>query len=178
MRRWRWAICHRLSPRRTVAYSPRCAASGCRCAQLRCRSFPTPTNARRFANPDHRGFLMTTFYTSDHEWLQIDGDVATIGVTDYAQSQLGDVVFVELPKVGRTLKKAEAAAVVESVKAASDVYAPVTGEVVEINQAVVDEPALVNTDAGGKAWFFKMKIADKSELGGLMDEAAYAKLTA
>ena len=114
-----------------------------------------------------------TLYTSDHEWLNIDGDVATIGITDYAQAQLGDVVFVDLPKVGRSLKKAEAAAVVESVKAASDVYAPVTGEVVEVNQAIIDEPALVNSDAAGKAWFFKIKIADKSELGGLMDEAAY-----
>ena len=121
---------------------------------------------------------MTTLYTSDHEWLQIEGDVATIGITDYAQSQLGDVVFVELPKLGRSLKKAEAAAVVESVKAASDVYAPITGEVVEINEVLAADPALVNSDAGGKAWFFKLRIADRSELGGLMDEAAYAKHTA
>ncbi|UFZ04589.1 glycine cleavage system protein GcvH [Bradyrhizobium ontarionense] len=121
---------------------------------------------------------MTTLYTSDHEWLSIDGDTATIGITDYAQAQLGDVVFVELPQVGRSLKKAEAAAVVESVKAASDVYAPITGEVVEVNQAIVDEPALVNTDASGKAWFFKLKVADKGELGGLMDEAAYKAHTA
>ena len=116
---------------------------------------------------------MTTLFTSDHEWLQIEGDVATIGITDYAQSQLGDVVFVELPKVGRTLKKAEAAAVVESVKAASDVYAPVSGDVVEVNQAITEEPALVNSDAAGRAWFFKIRMTDKSELGGLMDEAAY-----
>jgi glycine cleavage system H protein len=122
--------------------------------------------------------MTTTLYTSDHEWLGIDGDVATIGITDYAQAQLGDVVFVELPKIGRALKKAEAAAVVESVKAASDVYAPISGEVVEVNQSIVDEPALVNTDAAGKAWFFRMKIADKSELGGLMDEAAYKAHTA
>jgi glycine cleavage system H protein len=121
---------------------------------------------------------MTTLFTSDHEWLRIEGDVATIGVTDYAQSQLGDVVFVELPKVGRSLKKAEAAAVVESVKAASDVYAPISGEVLEVNEALAGEPALVNSDAGGKAWFFKLKIADKSELGGLMDEAAYTAHTA
>jgi glycine cleavage system H protein len=121
---------------------------------------------------------MTTLFTDDHEWLKIEGDIATIGVTDYAQSQLGDVVFVELPKVGRSLNKAEAAAVVESVKAASDVYAPITGEVVEVNEAVAAEPALVNSDAGGKAWLFKLKIADKSELDGLMDEAAYAKHTA
>jgi glycine cleavage system H protein len=117
----------------------------------------------------------TTLYTADHEWLRIEGDVATIGVTDYAQSQLGDVVFVELPKVGRTLKKTEAAAVVESVKAASDVYAPISGEVLAINDELVTEPALINSDAAGKAWFFKLKIADKSELGGLMDEAAYQK---
>ena len=122
--------------------------------------------------------MTTTHYTSDHEWLAIDGDVATVGITDYAQSQLGDVVFVELPKVGRSLKKAEAAAVVESVKAASDVYAPVTGEVLETNDALAAEPALVNSDAQGKAWFFKVRMADKSELGGLMDEAAYKAHTA
>src|SRR5215471_8350341 len=122
--------------------------------------------------------MTTLLYTSDHEWLNIEGDVATVGITDYAQQQLGDVVFVELPKVGRTLKKAEAAAVVESVKAASDVYAPISGDVLEVNQAVVDEPALVNSDAAGKAWFFKIRIADKSELGGLMDEAAYKAHTA
>jgi glycine cleavage system H protein len=122
--------------------------------------------------------MTTTLYTTDHEWLAIDGDVATVGITDYAQSQLGDVVFIELPKVGRSLKKAEAAAVVESVKAASDVYAPVTGEVLETNDALAAEPALVNSDAQSKAWFFKIKIADKSELGGLMDEAAYKAHTA
>jgi glycine cleavage system H protein len=121
---------------------------------------------------------MTTLYTSDHEWLRIEGDVATVGITEYAQTQLGDVVFVELPKVGRTLAKAEAAAVVESVKAASDVYAPISGEVIEVNDAVTAEPSLVNSDAADKAWFFKLKIANKGELGGLMDEAAYAKHTA
>ncbi|MEW6769162.1 MAG: glycine cleavage system protein GcvH [Pseudomonadota bacterium] len=121
---------------------------------------------------------MTTLFTTDHEWLKIDGDVATVGVTDYAQSQLGDVVFVDLPKAGRALKKGEAAAVVESVKAASDVYAPITGEVVAVNDALAAEPALVNSDAGGKAWFFKVKIADKKELDGLMDEAAYKAHTA
>jgi glycine cleavage system H protein len=122
--------------------------------------------------------MTTTLYTSDHEWLAIDGDVATVGITDYAQSQLGDVVFVELPKLGRVLKKAEAAAVVESVKAASDVYAPVSGEVLETNPELASEPAVVNSDAQGKAWFFKIKMADKSELGGLMDEAAYKAHTA
>src|SRR5436853_451115 len=108
--------------------------------------------------------IMTTLFTPDHEWLRIEGDVATIGVTDYAQSQLGDVVFVELPKIGRSLKKAEAAAVVESVKAASDVYAPISGEVVEVNEALAAEPALVNSDAGGKAWFFTLRIADISAM--------------
>jgi glycine cleavage system H protein len=121
---------------------------------------------------------MTILYTEDHEWLDINGDIVTVGITDYAQSQLGDVVFVELPKVGRALKKAEAAAVVESVKAASDVYAPITGEVVEINDALAAEPALVNSDADGKAWFFKLKLADKSELDGLMDADAYKAHTA
>jgi glycine cleavage system H protein len=121
---------------------------------------------------------MTTLFTSDHEWLRIEGDVATIGITDYAQTQLGDVVFVELPKVGRSLKKAEAAAVVESVKAASDVYAPISGEVLEVNGALVEQPALVNSGATGKAWLFKLKISDKSELDGLMDEAAYKAHTA
>ena len=117
-------------------------------------------------------------YTKEHEWIRISGDTGTVGITDHAQSELGDVVFVELPKVGRSLKKAEAAAVVESVKAASDVYAPITGEVLEVNEALAAEPALVNSDAAGKAWFFKLKIADKSELGGLMDEAAYKAHTA
>ena len=117
-------------------------------------------------------------FSKEHEWIRVDGAVGTVGITEYAQEQLGDVVFVELPKVGRSLKKAEAAAVVESVKAASDVYAPISGEVLEVNDAIEAEPALVNSDAGGKAWFFKLKIADKGELGGLMDEAAYKAHTA
>src|ERR1700722_9268373 len=167
MRQSRWAICRRRRPPSAVPCSPKSAASACRCASPPCLSLPTPINAE--------GFVMTTLYTADHEWLRIEGDVATIGVTDYAQSQLGDVVFVELPKVGRTLKKAEAAAVVESVKAASDVYAPISGEVLEVNADLASEPALVNSDAADKAWFFKLKIADRSELGGLMDEAAYQK---
>jgi glycine cleavage system H protein len=116
---------------------------------------------------------MTTLFTADHEWLKIDGDVATVGITDYAQTQLGDVVFVELPKVGRQLKKAETAAVVESVKAASDVYAPLSGEIMESNEALSADPSLVNSDPAGAAWFFKIKIANRSELDGLMDEAAY-----
>ena len=121
---------------------------------------------------------MTTLFTDDHEWLQIDGDIATVGITDFAQTQLGDVVFVELPKIGRALKKAEPAATVESVKAASDVYAPISGEVVAINDAVAADPSLVNSDPGKAGWFFKVKIADKGELSGLMDEAAYKAHTA
>ena len=121
---------------------------------------------------------MTTLFTPDHEWLQIDGDTVTIGITEFAQSQLGDVVFVELPKAGRSLKKAETAVTVESVKAASDVYAPISGDVVEINDALAADPSLINSDPQGKAWFFKLKLADKGELEGLMDEAAYKAHTA
>jgi glycine cleavage system H protein len=112
-------------------------------------------------------------FTKDHEYIRVDGDIGTVGITDHAQSQLGDVVFVELPEVGRTLKAGEAAAVVESVKAASEVYAPVSGEVVEANGDIAGTPALVNEDAEGKAWFFKIRLADRSELDKLMDRAAY-----
>src|SRR5689334_12188376 len=170
MRRSRWAVCLPRFRPSTRRYSPKCAASACPCASPPCRSFPTPISAE--------GHPMTTLFTSDHEWLRIEGDVATVGITDYAQQQLGDVVFVDLPKVGRALKKADAAAVVESVKAASDVYAPISGEILEVNEELSSEPALVNSDAQGKAWFFKMKIADKSELGELMDETAYKAHTA
>ena len=117
-------------------------------------------------------------FTKDHEWVEVDGDVATVGITAYAAEQLGDVVFVETPDVGKTVKAGDGFAVVESVKAASDVYAPISGEVTEVNDALTAEPALVNSDAAGKAWFFKMKIADKGELGGLMDEAGYKAHTA
>lgn len=116
---------------------------------------------------------MSIRYTEDHEWISVDGDVATIGITDYAQSQLGDVVFVELPDVGKKLAKGEEAAVVESVKAASEVYAPVDGEVVEVNGAIVDEPAKVNEDPTGAAWFLKVRLANAAQLDELMDEAAY-----
>jgi glycine cleavage system H protein len=112
-------------------------------------------------------------YTKEHEWAKIEGDRARVGITDFAQEQLGDVVFVELPKVGRALQKAEAAAVVESVKAASDIYAPVSGEVTEANPALADAPGDVNAEPMGKGWFFKLKLSDKAELDGLMDEAAY-----
>ncbi|MGE0717257.1 MAG: glycine cleavage system protein GcvH [Alphaproteobacteria bacterium] len=114
-------------------------------------------------------------FTEEHEWIAVAGDVGTVGITDFAQSQLGDVVFVELPPVGKKVTKGGDAAVVESVKAASEVFAPVTGEIVEVNQAIVDEPAKVNSDPMGGAWFFKVKLANPSELDGMMDEAAYAE---
>ena len=116
---------------------------------------------------------METKYSKDHEWLTVEGDIATVGITDFAQQELGDLVFVELPKVGAKVTKGGEAATVESVKAASDVFSPLTGEVVEVNKAIVDDPALVNSDPQGAAWFFKMKIADAAELADLMDEAAY-----
>ena len=112
-------------------------------------------------------------YTEDHEWLDADGDIVTVGITEYAATQLGDVVFVELPEVGRNLAKGDEAAVVESVKAASEVYAPVGGEILEPNEALPDEPATVNSDPMGAGWFFKMQIADQSQVQALMDEAAY-----
>ena len=112
-------------------------------------------------------------YTEDHEWIRIDGDVGTVGITDHAQEQLGDVVFVELPEVGQSVEKGAEAGTVESVKAASEIYAPVSGEVSEVNEALGDEPGKVNSDPFGEGWFYKIKIADKSELDGLMDEAAY-----
>ena len=112
-------------------------------------------------------------YTEEHEWIRVEGDVGTIGITAYAQEQLGDVVFVDLPQAGRTVAKGEACAVVESVKAASDIYAPVSGEIVEANAALADAPGDVNAEPMGKGWFFKVKLSDKGELGGLMDAAAY-----
>jgi len=116
---------------------------------------------------------MSTYYTEDHEWIAVDGDVGTVGISDYAQNALGDIVFVELPDIGASFAKGDDAAVVESVKAASDVYAPVGGEITETNGALEDAPETVNSDAGGAGWFFKMKIANKSDLDDLMDEAAY-----
>ena len=116
---------------------------------------------------------MPRYFTQDHEWIDVDGTSATVGITDYAQSQLGDIVFVEVPDTGRALTKGGDAAVVESVKAASDVYAPVSGEVTEGNAALADDPSLVNTDPAGAGWFFKLTIADAGELDGLMDESAY-----
>jgi glycine cleavage system H protein len=117
-------------------------------------------------------------FTKDHEWLRVEGDIATIGITDHAQEQLGDLVFIELPKVGSELRQGTPVAVVESVKAASDVFAPISGTVVEVNELVLKEPATVNSDAMGGGWFFKLKIADGSQVDALMDESAYRALIA
>ena len=116
---------------------------------------------------------MTIKYTEDHEWVQVEGDVATVGITQHAQDALGDVVFVELPEVGKTYAQKDVAGVVESVKAAADVYMPVSGEIVEINQALADEPSLANSDPMGAGWFFKVKLAKADEVAALMEEAAY-----
>ena len=116
---------------------------------------------------------MSIFFTKEHEWVRVDGDRAVVGISDHAQQQLGDVVFVELPAVGAHLRKDGEAAVVESVKAASDVYAPVSGEVVEANQALLDDPAIVNRDAQGEGWFFKLLLSDNHELNGLMSAEQY-----
>jgi len=120
---------------------------------------------------------MSIKYTKDHEWVTVDGGVATIGISVYAQDQLGDVVFVEVPDVGRTLDKGDELAVIESVKAASEVYAPVAGEVVEVNEDLEETPSLVNEDAQGAGWFAKVKMAETADLDDLMDEAAYKEYT-
>jgi glycine cleavage system H protein len=117
--------------------------------------------------------MMTIYFTREHEWVKVDGDTATVGITDHAQEALGDIVFTEVPEAGKQLAKGQEAAVVESVKAASDVYSPVTGEVIEGNQAVVDDSSLVNRDPEGEGWFFKLRLSDPGELDGLMDEASY-----
>lgn len=117
---------------------------------------------------------MTTYYTKDHEWIRVDGDSGTVGITSYAAGQLGDVVYVELPETGAKFARGDDFAVVESVKAASDVYAPVSGSVMEVNSALSDAPEKVNAAAEGDAWFVRVKLADAGELSGLMDEAAYA----
>lgn len=117
--------------------------------------------------------MATVKYTKDHEYIRIDGDVGTVGISHYAQEQLGDVVFVELPAAGKSFRKGDSAAVVESVKAASDIYSPVSGEVTAANPDLEGAPATVNDDPAGKGWFFKIKLANPSELDGLMDEAAY-----
>ena len=116
-------------------------------------------------------------YTKDHEWVSVDGDLATVGITEYAQDQLGDIVFVELPEIGRTVAAGEEVAVVESVKAASEVYAPVAGQVAETNPVLGDAPETVNADATGDGWFLRIRMADPGEFDQLLDEAAYAALT-
>ena len=116
---------------------------------------------------------MSRYFTEDHEWIELDGEIGTVGITDYAQGQLGDIVFVDVPEEGKELTKGDEAAVVESVKAASDVYTPVSGTVIEGNAALADTPALVNEDPEGDGWFFKLTLSDTAELDGLMDEAAY-----
>jgi glycine cleavage system H protein len=116
---------------------------------------------------------MTLYFTREHEWIRVDGDSATVGISDHAQQALGDIVFAEVPEAGRKLSKGQEAAVVESVKAASDVYAPVAGEVIDGNQAVTDDPALINRDPEGEGWFFRLKLDDPSDVDGLMDEASY-----
>jgi glycine cleavage system H protein len=117
-------------------------------------------------------------FTQEHEWVRVEGDVATVGITQYAQEQLGDLVFIELPAAGKNLAKGAVAAVVESVKAASEVYTPISGEVVEANPAIVSDPSLVNSDPMGAGWFFKLKLANFSEVDALLDEAAYKELLA
>lgn len=116
---------------------------------------------------------MTIKFTKDHEWIRIDGDTGTVGITDYAQHQLGDIVFVELPEIGREVEQGNEAAVVELVKAASEVYAPADGEVIAVNQALAEEPALVNTEAEGAGWFFRIRLANPGQLDELMDQEAY-----
>ena len=121
---------------------------------------------------------MSIKYTEDHEWVKVDGDIAIVGITEHAQDALGVVVFVELPEVGKTYAQKDVAGVVESVKAAADVYMPVSGEVVEVNQALADEPSLANSDPMGAGWFFKVKLAKADEVAALMDEAAYKAFAA
>jgi len=116
---------------------------------------------------------MSLYFTKDHEWIRVDGDTATVGISDHAQEQLGDIVFAEVPETGKKLSKGQEAAVVESVKAASDVYSPVSGEVLDGNSKVADDPSIVNSDPEGDGWFFKLKLDNPGELEGLMDEASY-----
>lgn len=120
---------------------------------------------------------MTLKYTPDHDWIRVDGDIATVGITHHAQDALGDVVFVELPEVGKTLAQKDVAGVVESVKAAADVYMPVSGEIVEVNEALRADPSLANSDPLGAGWFFKVRLANPAELEALLDETAYGQLT-
>ena len=121
---------------------------------------------------------MSRYFTEDHEWVDVDGDIGTVGISEYAQSQLGDIVFVDVPEDGKALSKGDEAAVVESVKAASDVYSPVSGNVLEGNSQLADDPSLVNSDAEGEGWFFKITLSDPSELETRMDETAYEAFVA
>ena len=121
---------------------------------------------------------MSRYFSKDHEWIEINGDIGTVGITDYAQAQLGDITFVELPEVGSSVSKGDSVSVVDSVKAASDVYTPVSGEVTEVNDALGDAPETVNADAAGSGWLFKVKLSDPGELDALMDEAAYSAYVA
>lgn len=121
---------------------------------------------------------MSRYFTEEHEWVEVEGKIATVGITEYAQQQLGDVVFVDVPAEGKQFDKGDEAAVVESVKAASDVYSPVSGTIVEGNEVLADEPGLVNSDPEGDGWFFKLELSDTAELDSLMDEAAYKKFVA
>ena len=121
---------------------------------------------------------MTTKYSEDHEWIAVDGNIGTVGITDHAQSQLGDIVFVELPTVGTTVEAGDEAGVIESVKAASDIFAPVSGDILEVNTALETEPSLANSDPTGKGWFFKIKVSDPNQLDTLMDKTEYSKITA
>ena len=116
---------------------------------------------------------MTVYFTKEHEWIRVEGDTATVGISDHAQEQLGDIVFAEVPETGKRLSKGQEAAVAESVKAASDVYSPVSGEVIEGNSKVADDPSIVNSDPEGDGWFFKLKLENLGEVDGLMDEASY-----
>lgn len=121
---------------------------------------------------------MSRYFTEDHEWVELDGEIGTVGITEYAQGQLGDIVFVDVPEEGKELTKGDEAAVVESVKAASDVYSPVSGTVIEGNAALADTPGLVNEDPEGDGWFFKLTLSDPSEVEGMMDETAYEAFVA
>lgn len=121
---------------------------------------------------------MSLYFTKEHEWIRVEGDTATVGISDHAQEALGDIVFAEVPDAGKSLAKGQEAAVVESVKAASDVYAPVGGEVIEGNQAIADDPSLINSDPEGEGWFFKLRLSSANEVEGLMDEAAYREWVA
>jgi glycine cleavage system H protein len=121
---------------------------------------------------------MTVYFTREHEWVRVEGDIATVGISEHAQEALGDIVFAEVPEAGKRLAKGQEAAIVESVKAASDVYSPVSGEVTEGNQAIADDPALINRDPEGEGWFFKLKLDNPGEVEGLMDEAAYREWAA